>query len=177
MRIVDVQTGDVEVLCGSGCVCTSAIGSCVAVMMLDTEHHVGGIAHIMLPGSAPPGCAAHPLRYTSNGISRLLLLMQQGGARIHSLITAIAGGGNVLQKPDDTICRDNIFSVESFLAHNHIRLYAASTGGVCRRTGRVNLDEGSITCCVGDGPETILWQKQTTESYTDSRVLKSDVMI
>ncbi|OGJ94178.1 MAG: hypothetical protein A2487_07680 [Candidatus Raymondbacteria bacterium RifOxyC12_full_50_8] len=52
-HVIDVQTGEVGVGTGNTALVSSAIGSCIVIGLYDPVACAGGLAHAMLPGSAP----------------------------------------------------------------------------------------------------------------------------
>jgi chemotaxis protein CheD len=155
--VEDVQTGEVKVADASRILVSNAIGSCIACVILDPLSRVGGIAHIMLPGSAPAGYCGLTTRYAWNGFSRLLDIVIAGGGVRENLLVCLAGGANVLLDPSDTVCLANIESVRFFCELAQLDIQAQSLGGCSRR--RLVLDPGRpwVLCSIGNGDEFILW--------------------
>ncbi len=158
--IIDVQTGEVKAASGDIQLVSNAVGSCIAVALYDPQARVGGIAHVMLPGRAASSDGRHhgtdSLRYASNAIEELLRQIEQAGGVKNRLRVCAAGGANVLERPDDTICEANIASVRATIAHLGLRLCAESLGGTKRRRVRLELGTGKLYCAEGDGPERVI---------------------
>ena len=155
---INVHTGEVRVNGDDTIIRTNALGSCVAVVMYDFPHKVGGLAHVMLPGSSPKNRADnHRLKYTENAIALQLELMIECGARIDRIKAVLAGGANVLNKPNDTICEDNIYSVKQTLAAAAIPVMAEATGGILRRSITLDVKEGSCYYTEDSSREMLLW--------------------
>lgn len=157
----EVYTGEVRSARQRAVLISNAIGSCVAVMMVDKTTQAGGIAHVMLPGSAESAEPEHRFRYAENAIHELLRQMKELGSREADLIAVLAGGGNVLQRPDDTICSKNICSVLSTLKQRQVPVAAFSLGGTERRKVRLDLLNCRAFQAVGDGCEEELWRSAT----------------
>lgn len=153
----EVCTGEVRSAGRRGTLVSNAIGSCIAVMIVDQEKRTGGIAHVMLPGSAESSRFEHPLRYAENAIDELLRQMKKLGSSASGLTAVLAGGGNVLQRPDDTICSTNIKSVLGILAHRGVPIAASSLGGTQRRKVRLEIATCSVFQSLGDAREEVLW--------------------
>ncbi len=85
---VEVLTGEVKVA-AVGVLRASALGSCVAVAMLDVEAGIGGLAHVMLPGSSPGYRDAKGTKYAEDGIRELIHSMTAQGARLESLVACV----------------------------------------------------------------------------------------
>ena len=153
----EVPTGAV-LAARSGRLRASAIGSCVVLALVDPVTGLGGLAHLMLPGAAPTRPNTAPFRYAENGVRELAEALSRLGARPDDLVACIAGGGNVLERPEETLCEMNIQSVERTLAALGIPLVARNVGGVLRRSLTLDVDTGEVILTVGDGGSTLLWR-------------------
>jgi chemotaxis protein CheD len=159
MEIIDVQTGEVRAAKGDARLVSSAIGSCIAVAGYDRLARIGAIAHVMLPGRAPDsddGAAKRDsLRYAENAVAELIDQMKNLGAHTENIRTCVAGGGNVLGRPDDTICQANIASVRDILSARAMAPVAQSVGGCKRRSLRLDVRSGNVYLAQGDSPEKL----------------------
>jgi chemotaxis protein CheD len=79
--------------------------------------------------------------------------MRRFGANRDDIEVCLAGGGNVLRKEDDIICKNIIKSVIEILKEKCIRIKAQSLGGTERRSVSMNVDTGIVLYTVGDGKE------------------------
>jgi len=70
----------------------------------------------------------------------------------------LIGGGNVLKKKDDTICKENIESVTKILTEKRIPIRASVLGGVKRKGVFLDILNGRVNITEGDGKEELLWQ-------------------
>lgn len=155
---VDVNTGEVKTGSKETVLYSSAIGSCVVVVLFDVIGHLGGMAHVMLPGEAPVNEIEHPTKYARNGIEILLNQMLQEGADQKQIIAFLVGGGNVLMRKDDTICQENLKSVEHILLEKGIQIKARATGGLVRRTVLFNVRDGAVYFTEGDSNRMQLYK-------------------
>jgi len=156
-EIVDVLTGEVMVAEGNALLRCSGIGSCVCVVLIDPETGRSGMAHVMLPGSSPVRSKHERTKYAEDALNELVTGLKEKGSPPEQLIAVIGGGGNVLQKPDDTLCRMNVQSVKSILAAHGIHIAAESTGGTQRRALSSFTARGEVYCSEGDDPEYLLF--------------------
>lgn len=154
--IIEVATGEVKFCFGSGILSAGALGSCIAVIAFDRELCCGGVAHVMLPGRARNGGDPCRMRYAENALEELFSQFVRFGADPARLHLCLAGAGNVLERPDDTICAGNIASVTSFLQARSLTPCAESLGGVKRRRVCLHLPSGRVECAIGDGPFFLL---------------------
>ncbi|MBA4373374.1 MAG: hypothetical protein C0402_11015 [Thermodesulfovibrio sp.] len=156
--IVEVSTGEVKTGDAATVFSVSALGSCIAVIAYDPFRLVGGIAHVMLPGKSGKKPCDEKLRYADDAIAELLARMEAHGSPRSELVVCLAGGGNVLQRSDDSICTMNIGSVLEVLSLRGIPVAAQSLGGNRRRRVKLDITKGCILCAEGNEKETILWQ-------------------
>ena len=156
---IEVSTGEVKTS-SDGLLRASALGSCVAVAMLDAEASVGGLAHVMLPGASPDGQEPEHTKYAHDGIRELAHAMAAHGARPERLVACLVGGGNVLGRDDDTICDANIASVTRTLEKMQIPMAAREVGGTERRSISVDVAAAQIFYTVGDSDMRLLWEHE-----------------
>jgi len=156
-EIEEVSTGEVKTASAGTTLVASALGSCIAVVVYDPQKGTGGIAHLMLPGTAKDRSSCERFRYAEDGIEELLRQMTGRGSDMSDLCVVVAGGANVLNRKDDTICRMNIGSALEVLQRSNLTISANSLGGVQRRRVRLNIRRGCVLCTIGNGPETLMW--------------------
>ena len=152
----DVSTGELRAAT-DGLLRASAIGSCVAVALYDPVVRIGGLAHVMLPGNAPQKQNIERTRYVDDGIRELVERMADIGARPERLDACFAGGGNVLERKDETLCDANVASTIGTLDQLGIALMAGDAGGTQRRSLTIDIDAGRVSITVGDAAPTLLW--------------------
>ncbi|MCK5173416.1 MAG: chemotaxis protein CheD [Planctomycetes bacterium] len=155
---IDVNTGEVKVNSNGGILRSIAIGSCLGVAAYDARGRIGALAHVMLPGRAPKSKQGEKSKYAADGIDELINLMTEAGSCRDDIEVSIVGGGNVLMRPDDSICRDNIDSTIKILEKNNIPIRAKCVGGTTRRSVFMDIEAGSVFYTEGDGQEKLLWQ-------------------
>jgi len=156
-NIIDVNTGEVNAAVEKGILRSVGIGSCVIVTAYNLRGKIGGMAHIMLPGSAPQQ-SLEKTKYAFDGIEQLLNQMFEAGADTDEIEVCLVGAGNVLQKSDDTICDANIKSVTGILEEKNIPVTVSALGGTKRKSVFLDVATGCVSCAEGDEKEKILWQ-------------------
>ena len=160
---IEVSTGEVKTS-SDGLLRASALGSCVAVAMLDAEAGGGGLAHVMLPGASPDDRGHEHTKYAEDGIHELVHAMAAKGARPEKLVACLVGGGNVLGRDDDTICEANTRSVTLLLEELGIEVGASEVGGTLRRSVSLDVGSGRVSYTVGDSGPKLLWEPDGTQS-------------
>ena len=160
-KIIDVQIGEVKVGGAEVILQSKAIGSCIAIVAYDAAKGIGAMAHIMLPGSAPAEKElSEKTKYAADAIDAMVGQMARLGSRNDDIEVAIVGGGNILNRKDDTICRENIKSVLELLAAKQLKIGAKAIGGTSRRGVSLDIDSGVVFYAEGDGSEIQLWRAQ-----------------
>jgi chemotaxis protein CheD len=156
---IDVQIGEVKAECGGVILKSKAIGSCIAIVAYDAMRKIGAMAHVMLPGRAPANKkSSERMKYAADAIDVLVNRMIQLGSRNGDIEVVLVGGGNVLDRPDDTICRDNIESALEFCGKKHMRVKAQAVGGTERRSVSLDVECGTVFYSEGNGSEVELWR-------------------
>lgn len=134
-----------------------ALGSCIGVSAYDPVKKIGGMAHVMLPDSAPDK-AVEKTRYAANAIDEMIGRMIEMGARLSDIQVCLVGAGNVLERDDDTICQSNITSVRKILADKNLGVKASGLGGTQRRSVAIDVENGQVEYTEGDGERKLLWK-------------------
>ena len=116
----------------------------------------------MLPGRAPKQDSPHRTRYAADAIDVMINKVSRLGANRDDIEVCLVGGGNVLKRNDDTICKDNIESVVGFLREKHIKIRAEALGGTKRRAVSLDVERGSIYYSEGDEDDRLLWKATET---------------
>ena len=153
--IIEVNTGEVRTARNKTALRAMAIGSCIVITGYDRNNKAGAMAHIMLPGSAPAE-ESQKSKYAADAVDELIKQMVR--TETSDIEVCLVGGGNVLQKDDDTICERNIESVTQFLKKKNIPIKASALGGTERRTVRLDVETGTVTYSEGDSPKKLLWK-------------------
>ncbi len=151
----DVNTGEVRSVQDKKTLRAMAIGSCIVIIGYDRYNKKGVMAHVMLPGSAPEK-ETQKTKYAAEAIDEFMKQMVPAG--VSDIEVCLVGGGNVLQKEDDSICGSNIKSVTELLKEKNISVIASALGGEKRRTVRFDVETGTVVYSEGDSPEKLLWR-------------------
>lgn len=157
-KVIDISAGEVKVAGAGAILRSAAIGSCIVIAAYDSSKKVGAMVHIMLPGRAPKDADSKRTRYAADAIDEMINRMTRTGANQCDLEVCLVGAGNVLEKQDDTICKDNIESTTELLGKKHIPVRAAVLGGTERKCISLDVETGSIFYKEGDSREKLLWK-------------------
>ena len=155
-KIVDVNTGGVEVSSDGVILRSIAIGSCIAIAAYDVRKRTGAMAHVMLPGQAPKK-EVQPTKYAANAIDEIIDLMTRAGAGSCDIRACLVGAGNVLQKDDDAVCKANVKSVMQLLEEKNIPVRATVLGGTERKGVFMDIENGRVFYTKGNKEKKLLW--------------------
>ncbi len=149
----EVRSGGSDLILSSG-----AIGSCVVITAFDPLNNVGGMAHVMLPGTATSKYQLNACRNASNAIDELLNQLCLLNVEENNIEFCMIGGANVLKRKNDNIGEKNIESIDELLNNKGLKVCSREVGGFERRTTLFDIEKGCIYFTVGDSKQKILWQ-------------------
>ncbi|MEA1981730.1 MAG: chemotaxis protein CheD [candidate division Zixibacteria bacterium] len=151
LKIIDVDTGEIQVSSEPIILQSIALGSCVALVVYDRNLKIGGIAHIMLPGKS---LSAKNTKFSADAIESLLESINKLGAKTSDLEISIVGGANVLREGD--IPNKVIESVLYYLKKSNLELNNMRVGGVERRSVFLDIESGNVFYTEGNSTKKIL---------------------
>lgn len=127
---------------------TMALGSCVAVIVLDPVNRAIGMIHIALPDSSinKERMQQKPCMFADSGIPKLLNMMKALGYKENGrLIVKLAGGATIMD-PNQTfnIGKRNILAVKKILWKYRLGALAEDVGKNHSRTVSVNVNDGKV---------------------------------
>ncbi len=149
MNIVYVGVGEYATSKSSDeIVKTLALGSCVAVVLLDPINRAVGLLHVALPESSinKKRAAEKPGMFADTGIDTILQEMGKNGYKPGGrLIVKLAGGASIMD-PNNTfnIGKRNILAVRKCLWHYKLGAVAEDIAGTISRSVSVNLKTGKV---------------------------------
>ncbi|BCR06648.1 chemoreceptor glutamine deamidase CheD [Desulfuromonas versatilis] len=136
---------------------TFALGSCVAVVLLDPRTRTIGMAHVALPDSKvnPTRAQERPGYFADSAIPNLLREMGRLGAtNPQGLYAKLAGGASIMdQNATFNIGRRNLEAVRSLLARLGIRTVGEDVGGTISRTVSLSVNTGKLTLASPGRPD------------------------
>jgi len=129
---------------------TYALGSCVGIALYDSEMHIGGLSHIMLPSSSLSVDRAEEdrMKYADTAIPDLIDALERHGSKRSSLKAKIIGGANMFNSTGtsfvETIGSRNVEAVKNTLSSLGIPLVAEDVGSNYGRTVYFQLEDGKV---------------------------------
>ncbi len=122
---------------------STIIGSGVALCLWDSENHIGGANHFILPDG--PEDSVNAARYANVANPALLKRMLDLGAQLRSLEARIFGGSLpavTFSSGGDCVGERNVHTVTHFLKLNSIRIVQSEVGGTQGRKLVFHTDDG-----------------------------------
>jgi chemotaxis protein CheD len=136
---------------------TFALGSCVAVVLLDPRNRAVGMVHIALPDSSINEAKGRerPGYFADLGLPLLLQEMTRFGATAkgRGLIVKLVGGASIMDHNDTfNIGKRNVLAIKKILWSFGMGAVAEDVGGNHSRTVSVAVDTGKVlVSCPGRG--------------------------
>ena len=147
-RVV-VGVGDLAVSNNTNvAISTFALGSCVGIVVYDSEVKVGGLIHIMLPDSSlsPDKAQRQPAMFADTGIPLMFRNLMGLRCERRRMKAFVAGGASVISGSDMfKIGERNILAVKKIINTLGIPVVRADLGGVNNRTVHLSVGTGEVT--------------------------------
>jgi len=150
MRVMTLGVGELGAARDPGTVIrTHALGSCVAVLLLDPGTRTVGMAHIALPESKINNGKAQetPGYFADTGVPALLSEMKHLGCNGNGrgMIVKLVGGARIMD-PNNTfnIGKRNVLAIKKVLWSLKMGAVAEDVGGNISRTVAVHVDTGRV---------------------------------
>jgi chemotaxis protein CheD len=138
-----VASGDQSVV-----ISALGLGSCIGVVLVDLQAKVAGMAHVMLPQSAP-NSTGPPGKFADTALPALVEAVTRLGAQESRLVAKIAGGAQMFGSGSGggllKIGERNAEAVAAALGAAGLRLRAGHIGGNSGRTMQVVVGTGLVT--------------------------------
>lgn len=162
MSIVTLGIGEFGVVKNPGDVIkTHALGSCVAIVILDPITRSVGMVHVALPESSvhPTRAQKLPGYFADTGVPILIQKMKEMGCagNLRKLVVKLTGGANVMDKNNTfNIGKRNVLAIKKALWQQRMGAVAEDVGGTISRTVIINVDDGKVlVTSPGREPTTI----------------------
>ena len=149
MKLIEVGIGEFSASSDTdSLIKTYALGSCVAVIIYDSENKVGGMIHIALPDSEinMEKAERHPSYFANTGLPLLFKKMNELGAKRKSSWIKMAGGASVIKSCESfDIGKRNVLSVRKILWNKKLGIKKEDVGGNHSRTVSLNIENGVVS--------------------------------
>lgn len=94
MKQIRVNIADYAVSAGRVTLATIGLGSCVAIVLHDSQNNVGALAHVLLPNEALSTQHDMPGKFASTALPAMLVRMRELGAR-EGIGARLVGGSSM----------------------------------------------------------------------------------
>jgi chemotaxis protein CheD len=125
-----------------------SLGSCIAVIVHDPVHAIGGMLQFMLPNASasPAKSKERPAMFGDSGIPLLFERLEQKGCKQEQLIVKVAGGGSLCRSPGAfDLGTRNQEIVREVMKQQGVLIVAEDLGGTKSRTVHLAIDTGRVT--------------------------------
>ncbi len=137
-EIIKVGMADLKTCKAPDGVTTLGLGSCVGVAIRDPITKIGGLAHVMLPDSTAIRQNNNIYKFADTGITELVRLMEQLGAKRNRMVAKIAGGAQMFAFQNKTelvrVGDRNVEASKKKLKELNIPILSEDTGDSYGRT-------------------------------------------
>ena len=143
--VVSIHIGEYYVT-SNPVVIRTFLGSCVAACLFDPVNNIGGMNHILIPGSAKESDTTGTARYSFNSMKQVLDAMLELGANREKIVAKIFGGASVIPEiPEkDSVGHKIISNVKDFLSEEEIQIVKSDLGGDKSRKVYFHTDNGAV---------------------------------
>lgn len=146
-KVIRVGIADVKVAASPRVLVSQALGSCVAIILYDSQQRVGALAHVMLPTSAEVEDKSNPAKFADTALETMLDKMRELGAKKERLVAKLAGGACMFSEwgsGSNCIGTRNVEVARRLLCRKGIRLVAEDTGGKEGRSVELHTATGRV---------------------------------
>jgi chemotaxis protein CheD len=143
--IVTVKMAEMDVVKDGGSLKT-ILGSCVGVILRDSDRRVSGLAHIMLPSRHRDDAATG--KYADSAIPALLARVVASGARQGSLQAFLIGGAQMFPMGNVALASigdQNVDVARKILKESNIPIVFEDTGGCAGRAVLFDNTTGQVS--------------------------------
>ncbi len=136
MKKIVVGIGEGKIAFNDDALISYALGSCIGVCLYDAYHHIGAMAHIVLPHHPIDKPFQDKYKYADLGVHFLINEMIKAGANRRHIVAKIAGGAEMFTsiQPQWQIGKQNIQTVCDILKREKIQIIAEDVGENYGRT-------------------------------------------
>ncbi|HIE05179.1 MAG TPA: chemotaxis protein CheD [bacterium (Candidatus Stahlbacteria)] len=140
-----IGIGEIGALRNEGEILSSGIGSCVLVVLYDSNTKVGGAAHILLPDERYSKSDRNENRFPKPAIINLLKEMERLGAEKTKIFARLIGGSSMFETDNhEPIGNKNVSSCRQVLTELGVPITGEDTGGTWGRSVNFNIETGKI---------------------------------
>ena len=148
MKEVIVKVADWAAERGDRVLVTLGLGSCVAIMLHDSERGAGAMAHVLLPSRSLSRDATNPAKFPDSAVPLLVERLKGLWAEPRRLVAKLAGGASMfsqLMTPGTIQMGErNIVAARNALRAASIPIVREAVGGERGRSVRFYVKDGRV---------------------------------
>ncbi len=147
MSIQRVGIGEYAISGNGDEIKTFALGSCVALIVYDTELHLAAMMHIALPELQinPKKAETTPGYFADSGVPLLLSKLKKEGCTRRTIRIKLAGGSNIMDAQGRfDIGKRNVLAIKKLLWKHRLGVIAEDVGGSISRTVSICATTGTV---------------------------------
>lgn len=126
----------------------SALGSCVAIVLYESNLKIGALAHIMLPDSNEIKKSKNSAKFADTAIKSMIRVLTRKGADKKRLMAKIVGGAHMFDNIKNGFMNNigsrNVTAAKTILMQEGIKVISEDTGGKYGRTVRFYATDGKL---------------------------------
>jgi chemotaxis protein CheD len=142
---VTVQTAGMgqAVVGHDGDTLVAVLGSCIGIALYHPRHHVGALAHVVLPDSHAR--SGPPAKFADTAVPYLIQLLKNEGVSTAGLTVRLAGGASMFASSGPMqIGTANLDAVTAALTQAGLRVASSHVGGAKGRRVVLNCRTGEL---------------------------------
>lgn len=148
MKEVVVNVAEWAAERGDGVLVTLGLGSCVAIMLHDSESRAGAMAHVLLPSASLARDITNRAKFPETAVPLLIERLTALGANPRRLSAKLAGGASMFSQlvtPGSIQMGErNVLAARSALRAAAIPIVGESVGGELGRSVRFHVKDGRV---------------------------------
>ena len=148
MKETIVKVADWAAERGDGVLVTLGLGSCVAIMLHDSQVKAGAMAHVLLPSTSLARDITNRAKFPETAVPFLIERLKSLGADPRRLVAKLAGGASMFSQlvTPGTIQMGerNVLAARAALRTAAIPIVAESVGGDRGRSVRFRVKDGRV---------------------------------
>ena len=146
--IIEVSMAGMEISSAPSIMITRGLGSCIGIVLYDSQKKIGALAHPMLPDISKSRVRSNPAKFVDAVIDITINKLRNRNCRINLLEAKIFGGAHMFSTiPHNSpfnIGLKNVSKAKEILNSLNIKVVAEDTGGNYGRTIEFDLSTGNV---------------------------------
>lgn len=147
-NLIKVGMADMKIAKSPQILTTLGLGSCVGIVIYDTNLKIAGLAHIMLPDSSKIRNNTNIYKFADTAILDMIAQLISEGCSQYNLVSKIAGGSQMFDfknvDEEMRIGTRNVNAITNILREKRIPILSSDTGNNYGRTVEFYTETGKF---------------------------------